>query len=111
MALELRDRAVANGVCFPWLTYDEGYGRIPEFHLELDLRGQRNVGEVPCNFCGWCKRPQPLHKKHHLHSGRKLKVKNLPASRVDDSARCSAAFTGQPWQDFYIKDSPKGPII
>ena len=60
IALDLRDRAVANGVPLPWLTFDEGYGRIPEFHQQLDQRGQRYVAEVPCNFYGWCKRPQPL---------------------------------------------------
>ena len=46
IALELRDRAAANGVQFPWLTFDEGYGRIPEFHQELDRRGQRYVAVV-----------------------------------------------------------------
>jgi SRSO17 transposase len=111
IALELRDRAVANGVQFPWLTFDEGYGRIPEFHQELDRRGQRYVAEVPSNFYGWCKRPEPLRKDHHPAAGRKLKVKNLPASRVDDLAAHSPAFTSQQWKDFYIKDSDKGPIV
>jgi SRSO17 transposase len=111
IALELRDRAVANGVQLPWLTFDEGYGRIPEFHQELDRRGQRYVAEVPCNFYGWCKRPEPLHKDHHPGCGRKLKVKNLPASRVDDLAAHSPAFTSQPWKNFYLKDSDKGPIV
>lgn len=111
IALELRDRAAANGVQFPWLTFDEGYGRIPEFHQELDRRGQRYVAEVPCNFYGWCRRPEPLHKDHHPGCGRKLKVKNLPASRVDNLAAHSSAFTSQPWKDFYIKDSDKGPIV
>jgi len=111
IALELRDRAVANGVGLPWLTFDEGYGRVPEFHQELDQRGQGYVGEVPRNFYGWCKRPAPLHKEHHPDSGRPLKVKNPPASRVDDLARHSPVFTSQPWQTFYIKESAKGPIV
>lgn len=111
IALELWDRAVANGVQLPWLTFDEGYGRIPEFHQELDRRGQRYVAEVPSNFYGWCKRPEPLHKDHHRRSGRKLKVKNLPASRADDLAAHSPQFTRQAWTDFYIKDSAKGPIV
>jgi len=111
IALELRDRAVANGMPLPWLTFDEGYGRIPEFHQELDQRGQWYVAEAPSNFYGWCKRPEPLHKDHHPGSGRQLKVKNLPASRADDLAAHSPAFTGQAWKDFYIKDSDKGPIV
>ena len=111
IALELWDRAVANGMHFPWLTLDEGYGRIPEFHQALDQRGQFYVAEVPCNFYGWCRRPQALHKEHHRGLGRRLKVKNLPASRADDLATYSPTFTGQPWTDFYIKDSDKGPIV
>jgi len=31
IALELYDRAVANGVRLEWLTFDEGYGGKPEF--------------------------------------------------------------------------------
>jgi len=111
IALELRDRAVANGVPLPWLTFDEGYGRIPEFHQELDRRGQRYVAEVPSNFYGWCKRPEPLHKDHHPEAGKKMKVKSLAASRADDLAAHSPVFTHQSWKDFYIKDSDKGPIV
>lgn len=111
IALELRDRAVANGVPLPWLTFDEGYGRIPEFHQQLDQRGQWYVAEVPCNFYGWCQPPEPLHKQHHPAVGSKLKVKSPAASRADDLAAHSPQFTRQPWQDFYLKDSDKGPIV
>jgi SRSO17 transposase len=53
----LRDRAVANGVRFEWMTADEGYGEAPAFHFALDDRGQRYVLEVPCTFHGWLRRP------------------------------------------------------
>jgi hypothetical protein len=92
IALELRDRAVANGIHLPRLTFDEGYGLVPEFHKGLDQQGQWYVGEVPCNFYGWRQRPRPLLKVHHPSSKWVLKVKNLPASRVDE-ARHSPVFT------------------
>jgi SRSO17 transposase len=114
IALELLDRAVANGVRLAWLTFDEGYGRIPEFHGELSRRGQLYVAEVPCNFWGWCKQPEALGKNHHPGRDpgrRRLKVKSPPASRVDDLGRHSPLFYDQPWQDFYIKNSAKGPIV
>jgi len=111
IALELLDRAVANGVKLPWLTFDEGYGLVPEFHAELDRRGQWYVGEVPRNFHGWCQRPRPLHKNHHPSSPRELKIKSPPSSRVDDLARFSPQFRPQTWQTFQVKDSTKGPII
>ena len=118
ICLELRDRAVANGVVLPWLTFDEGYGNTPEFHAGLNQRGQLYVGEVPCNFYGWCKPPAPLLKDHHAPAGpephdpaRRSKVKGLPASRVDDLVTYSPAFRKQPWQRFHIKDSTKGPLV
>ena len=111
IALELVDRAVANGVQLPWLAFDEGYGRIPEFHQELDRRGRLYVTEVPSNFFGWCKRPEPLYKDHHPDAGKTMKVKSPAASRADDLTAHSPAFTRQPWNDFYIKDSDKGPIV
>ena len=111
IALELLDRALGNGVRFPYLTADEGYGRIPEFHQDLDRRGLAYVLEVPCNFYGWCKRPQPLHKQHHPGRGRELKAKSPRPSRVDDLAAHSPSFIQQAWKDYYIKDSAKGPVI
>lgn len=95
IALELLDRAKQNGLHLPWLTYDEGYGRIPEFHRELQQRGQLHVAEVPANFYGWCK-----------GVGR-----GVPASRVDDLVRHSPAFMDQKWEPYFIKEGEKGPII
>jgi len=111
IALELRDRAVANGVTFPWMTFDEGYGLSPAFHLALDRRGQRYVCEVPKNFFGWCKPPQVLLKAHHPGSVGELKAKSLPASRVDDLTAHSPAMYRRTWERFRIKDSAKGPIV
>ena len=47
IALEEVDRAQANGVPLDWMTFDEGYGKAPEFICGLDERHQRFVGEVP----------------------------------------------------------------
>jgi SRSO17 transposase len=47
IALEQLDRAKANGVQLDWLTFDEGYGKSPEFICGLDERNLRFVGEVP----------------------------------------------------------------
>jgi SRSO17 transposase len=47
IALEEVDRAKANGVPLDWITFDEGYGKAPEFICGLDERQQRFVGEVP----------------------------------------------------------------
>jgi SRSO17 transposase len=47
IALEQVDRAVAQKVVFDWLTFDEEYGKAPEFVTGLDGRSLRFVGEVP----------------------------------------------------------------
>ena len=40
MALDQLQRAVANGVRFWFLTFDEDYGKVPAFWFELDAMGQ-----------------------------------------------------------------------
>jgi len=118
IALELLDRAVANGVRFPWVTFDEGYGQAPEFLHALDDRGQWYVAEVPRCFTGWCRKPALLHKEHHPRDrmGRprtfpRLAANAPAASAVRDLLRHSPAFTKQPWQTFHVKDTAKGPAV
>ena len=47
IALEEVDRAMTHKVPFDWLTFDEEYGKAPEFVRGLDDRKVRFVGEVP----------------------------------------------------------------
>ena len=47
IALEELDRACGNGVRLDWLTFDEEYGKAPEFVCGLDERQLLFVGEVP----------------------------------------------------------------
>jgi SRSO17 transposase len=47
IALEEIDRALAQEVPLDWLTFDEEYGKAPEFVTGLDDRTLRFVGEVP----------------------------------------------------------------
>lgn len=58
IALEQYDRAVAHGIRFDWLTFDEGYGGKPEFLGALSARDQKWVAEVPKNTCGWLTEPR-----------------------------------------------------
>ncbi len=117
IALELRSRAVANGVRFEWIGFDEGYGKVPEFLFALDDCGQRYVGEIPSIFTGWLVEPELLHKEHHCNRiGRKrhfprLKAKSLSASRVADLLRYSPVLRKIPWEKFHIKDTTKGPMV
>ncbi len=118
IALDLRDRAVANGVRFEWITADEGYGEVPEFLFTLDDRGQRYVVEVPCIFHGWLHQPEVLQRAQGSHRKPgppprypRLKVKNLPTIEVRNMVRYGAAFRRQEWQKFHVKDTTKGPEV
>lgn len=118
MALEQYHRAVGNGLRFAWLTFDEGYGRNGPFLRELDYLGQNYVAEVPVSFMAWTQRPEVLYRRHDRDKrpGRRkkyprLKVKNNPRVEVRNILRYSPAMRGLKWQDYYVKDGSKGPMV
>jgi len=88
IALEQVACAIANGLKFDWLTFDEYYGSKPAFLEELDARsGTYYIGEIPRNFRCLTKRPR----------GKKPK-KGWKGKRADNLARYSAVWYQQNWQ-------------
>ena len=86
IALEELDRAKANQVHLDWITFDEGYGKAPEFICGLDERQLLFAGEVPKGLSclavnGSGQRPDAQVK----------------GQRAEDVARQSPAFLKQPW--------------
>ena len=111
-------RALANGVRFAWLTFDEGYGGKPPFLRALDALGQTFVAEAPANFTLWTKAPEVLYRAHDRDRRRgrprqfpRLKVKNNPPAAVRDIVRSSPILRRQPWQTFHVKEGAKGPQV
>jgi SRSO17 transposase len=100
MALEQVKQAIANGVRFWFLVFDEDYGKVPAFWFDLDAMGQQAIGEVPKNFHVFAKRPayRSQQKAHR-------------AKRVDNLCRFSPLFREQPWQRVTVKDATRGPIV
>jgi SRSO17 transposase len=92
IALELYRRAVANGIHFDWLTFDEWYGSKPSFLSELERLGQLYVAEVPCSTPCW----PTLPTYHSMQSP-------FAAKRVDNAGRYSPAFKRQKWRRMKIK--------
>lgn len=91
IALEQYQRAVANGLQFDWLTFDEAYGAAGAF-LE-GLGQQRYVGEVPCSW--WCfARAEAEHP-----------------SRADDLVRYSPVFHQQPWREIHLERQTLGEQV
>ena len=100
IAIEQIERVMAEGLRFDYVTFDEEYGKVPEFIFELDRLGQSSIGEVPANFRVWV-RP-PSYKSHRTEHS---------SHRVDDILRHSPVFYGQKWQTIEIKDTTRGISI
>ena len=81
------NRAMANGIRFDWLTFDEWYGGKPDFLAALEDWGLLYVCEVPGNLPCFPTRPRY----------RSLQ-RPYAAKRVDSAARYSKPFKGKPWK-------------
>lgn len=92
--------AIANGIRFSWLTFDEEYGKVPQFWFSLDALGQRAIGEVPRNFLCWPSYP----------SCRSLQGP-FASKRADNVCRFSPVFRKQAWRRIHIKDATRGACI
>lgn len=91
IALEQLDRAVANGVRFDWLTFDEWYGGKPEFLFLLEERGMNYVCEVPANFMCW-----PTLPKYNSTQA------PFAAKRVENAAVRGKPFRTRKWQSVQL---------
>jgi SRSO17 transposase len=117
IALEQYDRAVANGIRFDWLTFDEGYGDKPEFLAGLSTRGQKWVAEIPKNTCGWLTEPRvTTHPRGRGRRGRRPTqprlVKGSPvARRLDVLLTRHPKLRDQPWAVYRFDDREQGPSV
>ena len=100
IGIEQIERVIAQGLRFDYVTFDEEYGKVPQFFFELDRLGQKAIGEVPANFRVWVKRPACKSFRGE-HASR----------RIDNMLRHSPAFYGQSWQTMVIKDTTGGPCV
>jgi len=117
IAVELIDRALANGIRVSAWTFDELYGRDGKFLDALEQRGQVFVAEVPIDFRGWVQKPGILRSgpkkrgtqgraKHYPRVARRR-----PVSEVRNLLTYSPVFREQSWQRYRIKDTDKGPQV
>lgn len=117
IALEQHQRARENGIVFEWLTFDEWYGAKPAFLSELDRRKQKYVGEIPRNLRVWKEKPGVTSRPYRKgRRGRSRKTPRLlanaaAAQTVEECFHESSAFKDQPWEQWHVKDTQKGPKI
>lgn len=115
IALELVDRANANGLEFGWFSFDEGYGGKPPFLAGMIARGHRYVGEVPKTFSGWSIVPRVLKAEEAVYpqGGRprvfpRLADGSAPTRPVQELA-CQIDVSSK--RTFHIKDTDNGPEV
>ena len=116
IALELYDRARANGIHFAWLTFDEWYGGKPAFLLALDQRPQCFVAEVPRTLMGWINPLRVTQRPLRRGRGRGRKVPRIvagsrPSQGVEHWFWWHPALKDQDWQRWRVKDGEKGPMV
>jgi SRSO17 transposase len=97
IALELLDRAQANGVHLEWIAADIWYAEKPDFLAGLEQRHYRYVVEIPRNLRGWLYNPgaNPRH----------------PARGVEELCHHAKPMTRQDWTPFHLKNTDKGPMV
>lgn len=117
IALELYDRAAANGVRFAWLTFDEWYGTKPAFLRALDAREQKFVGEVHKDFVARAKRPRVTGRPYRRgRRGRPRRLPRLVAGSpkpltVGDMLRYHPPLRDREWVRYRVKEGEKGPMV
>jgi len=116
IALELYDRALANGVRFAWLTFDEWYGAKPAFLRDLRDRKQHYVAEVPKSFRGWIDPPGVTDRPYRRGRGRGRKTPRVlagsPRARtVEELWQYDPRLRKKRWKPWRVKDGEKGPML
>lgn len=116
IALELIDRAKANGIQVMAWTADELYGRDGAFLDGLDERGEAFVVEIPPNAHAWLSKPKVLKTPPRNGTGRpknypRLRRRDQRPSEVQNLARYSPAFREQTPQRYRIKDTHRGSEV
>ncbi len=116
IALDLIDRAMANGIQVIAWTADELYGRDGAFLDGLDQRSQAYVVEVPPTARVWLTKPKVLRKPPR-NAHRRWKVfprlhkRHKKRRQVRNLERYSSVFRDQTPQRYRIKDTHRGSEV
>jgi SRSO17 transposase len=98
LALGQISRAMANGIRFDWLTFDEWYGGKPGFLAGLEDFGLLYVTEVPKNLP--CFPSLPKYKSLQ---------RPFASKPVESAGKWSKPFKGKPWQTIKLVRKTLGP--
>lgn len=116
IALDLIDRAKANGIKVMAWNADELYGNNGYFLDGLDERDEAYVIEIRSDNHVWLRKPKILEKHRKSSANRPLRPKHLrkrdaQSSEVGNLAKYSPTFTKQKPQRYVIKTTHKGEEV
>src|SRR5262249_10113558 len=92
-----------------WVTFDEGYGKDPEFLGGLEELGERYIGEVPKSCRGWLRRPEVQEPGAGRRGRRTSRPRGAPGQPEPQTVEAIAA--GSPagaWKRLQSREGTKG---
>jgi SRSO17 transposase len=111
LAMELI-RNVGPKIRHGWVTFDEAYGKDPEFLSGLEQLSERYIGEVPKTCRGWLRRP----KVEEPRAGRKGRPRSKPRVAPQEPKpqtveEIAAALPTSAWKQLHFRDGTKGTQV
>jgi SRSO17 transposase len=92
-----------------WVTFDEGYGKDPEFLSGLEGLGERYIGEVPKTCRGWLRRPEVEEPRAGGRGRRRSKPRVAPGQPGPPTAEAiAAALPAGAWERLQFREGTKG---
>ena len=111
LALELI-RTVGPRIRHGWVTFDEGYGKDPEFLSGLEELGERYIGEVPKTCRGWLRRPK-VDEPQGRGRGRPRSKPRVAPGQPDPRTveEIAAALPAGAWKRLRFREGTKGTQV
>ncbi len=92
-----------------WVTFDEGYGKDPEFLAGLEETGERYIGEVPKTCRGWLRRPEVQGPGAGRRGRRTSKPRVAPGQPEPQTVEAiAAALPAGAWKRLQFREGTKG---
>jgi len=108
LALELI-RHVGPKIRHGWVTFDEGYGKDPDFLSGLEELGERYIGEVPKSCRGWLRRPEVQGPGAGRRGRRTSKPRVAPGQPEPQTVEeIAAALPASAWKRLQFREGTKG---
>jgi SRSO17 transposase len=106
-------RTVGPKIRHGWVTFDEAYGKDPEFLSGLEDLGERYIGEVPKTCRGWLRRPKVEEPQGGRHGGRPRSKPRVAAGQPKPQTveEIAAALPAGAWKRLCFREGTKGTQV